>query len=175
MYLTALVALRVAERRTLAQWTIIDFAAAVAVGAIIGRTAVAGSQSYATGAVALVAIVVAHRAASLLRFNPVLGKLSDHRVRVLVAAGRVRDAELRRCGLTHNDLYAALRQRSVFDLADVRLVLYESKGDISVVPTAVDRSAPLVVVGLADSVGYRQYQEPTRGADGESSGGPSQP
>ena len=39
MYLTALLALRLGERRTLAQWTIIDFATAVAMGAIIGRTA----------------------------------------------------------------------------------------------------------------------------------------
>ena len=49
MYATALVALRLGERRTLAQWTIIDFATAVAMGAIIGRTAIAGTQSYATG------------------------------------------------------------------------------------------------------------------------------
>ena len=41
IYMTALVGLRLAERRTLAQWTIIDFAAAVAVGGIVGRTAIA--------------------------------------------------------------------------------------------------------------------------------------
>ncbi len=49
MYVTALLGLRLGERRTLAQWTIIDFAAAVAMGAIVGRTAVASTQSYATG------------------------------------------------------------------------------------------------------------------------------
>jgi hypothetical protein len=45
MYGTALLFLRLAQRRTLAQWTIVDFAAAVAIGAIVGRTAVAESQS----------------------------------------------------------------------------------------------------------------------------------
>src|ERR671929_1253918 len=90
MYVTALVALRVGERRTLAQWTIIDFATAVAMGAIIGRTAIAGTQSYLTGAVALVTLVAVHRVASVLRFRPMLNKLFDHRVRVLVADGRVR-------------------------------------------------------------------------------------
>src|SRR3954465_1592777 len=79
MYVTALVALRLGERRTLAQWTIIDFATAVAMGAIIGRTAVAGTQSYLTGAVALVTLVVIHRCASVLRFNPIFNKLVDHR------------------------------------------------------------------------------------------------
>ena len=38
MYLAALVGLRLTYRRTLAQWTAIDFAAAVANGAIVGRT-----------------------------------------------------------------------------------------------------------------------------------------
>ncbi len=54
IYGTALLGMRVGERRTLAQWTTIDFAAAVA---IVGRTALAKDQSYAVGAVALVTIV----------------------------------------------------------------------------------------------------------------------
>ena len=137
MYSTALVALRIGERRTLAQWTIIDFATAVAMGAIIGRTALAPSQSYAVGAVALVTLVAIHRAASLLRFNPLLGKLADHRVRVLVAHGELRRRELRRCGLTDNDLFAELRQHGVFALDGIRYVLYEAKGSITVVPEQV--------------------------------------
>src|SRR5579884_780215 len=93
MYATALVALRLGERRTLAQWTIIDFATAVAMGAIIGRTAIAGTQSYITGAVAVVALVVMHRIVSALRFTRAAGKLVDHRVRVLVVGGDVRYTE----------------------------------------------------------------------------------
>src|SRR3954447_8257690 len=156
MYATALVVLRLGERRTLAQWTIIDFATAVAMGAIIGRTAIAGTQSYLTGAAALVALVVAHRVASVLRFNPVFNKLVDHRLRVLVADGELRSAELRRCGLTDNDLFSQLRQRGFFDVTALRYVLYETKGSITVVPAELpdpDR-APLVRAGLAASAGY---------------------
>ncbi len=154
MYLTALVGLRLGERRTLAQWTIIDFAAAVAVGAIVGRTAIAEGQSYAVGAVALLTIIAVHRLASLLRFSPLLGKLADHRVRVLVADGKVRRGQLRLCGLTDNDLFAELRLRGVFDLADVQYVLYESKGGLTVVRRHEQR-APLVTVALEDSTGYQ--------------------
>jgi uncharacterized membrane protein YcaP (DUF421 family) len=154
MYGTALVGLRMAQRRTLAQWTIIDFAAAVAVGAIIGRTASADSQSYASGAVALLTIVAAHRLASLLRFQPLLGKLTDYRVRVLVADGRVRRSQLRRCGLTDNDLYAELRQRGVFDISQLQYVLYEGKGGLTVVPRDGPGQTPLVWAGVRDSVGY---------------------
>ncbi len=111
IYMVALVGLRLGERRTLAQWTIIDFATAVAVGAIVGRTAIAGTQSFVSGAAALLTLIVVHRLASLLRFRPLLGKLADHRVRVLVAHGEVRHDQLRLCGLTDKDLYAQLRQR----------------------------------------------------------------
>ena len=156
IYATALLALRIGERRTLAQWTIIDFATAVAMGAIIGRTAIAGTQSYVTGAVALLVLVLVHRVASVLRFRPVLGKLVDHRVRVLVADGRIRHSQLRRCGVTENDLYTQLRQRGVFSLDDVRYVLYESKGSITIVPAEADgEPAPaLVQAGLEDAAGY---------------------
>ena len=51
IYLVAVLGLRIAQRRTLSQWTAIDFAATVAIGAILGRTAIAGSQSFAIGAV----------------------------------------------------------------------------------------------------------------------------
>jgi len=100
IYGTALLGLRVGERRTLAQWTTIDFAAAVTIGAIVGRTALAKDQSYAVGAVALVTIVAVHRLASLLRFSPLFGKLQDHRIRVLVVNGELRRRQLRLCGLT---------------------------------------------------------------------------
>ncbi len=155
MYLTALAGLRLGERRTLAQWTIIDFATAVAIGAIVGRTAIANTQSFVTGAVALLVLVVLHRLASLLRFNPVLGKLADHRVRVLVAHGQLRRGQLRRCGLTDNDLYAQLRQRGAFDLAGIRYVLYEAKGDLTIVPEQPGTIPPLVRDGLNSAIGWR--------------------
>lgn len=154
MYVTALLALRLGERRTLAQWTIIDFATAVAMGAVIGRTAIAGTQSYLTGAVAVVTLVVVHRLASGARFSELANKLMDHRVRVLVADGQVRSRELRRCGLTDNDLFAQLRQRGVFDLAGVRYVLYETKGSITVVPRDGGTDEPLVRAGVEAAAGY---------------------
>ena len=165
MYVTALVGLRLGERRTLAQWTIIDFATAVAMGAIVGRTAIAEGQSYLTGAVALFTLIVVHRLASLLRFRPLLGKLADHRIRVLVAQGELRRDQLRLCGLTDNDLYAQLRQRGVFNLSRVRYVLYEAKGDLTVVPEASEPVPPLAQIGLKDSIGWTEPPKDTSGND----------
>lgn len=156
MYATAMFALRLGERRTLAQWTIIDFATAVAMGAIIGRTAIAKSESFITGAVAVVALVVVHRLVSALRFTRPIAKLVDHRVRILVEHGQVRRDQLRKCAITENDLYAHLRQQGFFNLGDIRYVLYETKGGLTVVPDD-DRRAddePLVKAGIETSAGY---------------------
>jgi uncharacterized membrane protein YcaP (DUF421 family) len=157
MYLAALVGLRLTYRRTLAQWTAIDFAAAVAIGAIIGRTAIASSQSLLSGVVALVTILAAHWLVSTGRYGaPVVAKLTDHRVRVLVDHGRLRDRQLRVCGITKSDLFAQLRQQGVYRLEDLRYVLYETKGALTIVPEDGRDTAPqsLVAAGLEDAAGY---------------------
>jgi uncharacterized membrane protein YcaP (DUF421 family) len=155
IYATALVGLRLGERRTLAQWTIIDFATAVAIGAIVGRTAIASNQSLITGVVALLTLVAVHRLASLLRFNTVFSKLLDHRLRVLVAHGQLRRGQLRRCGLADDDLFAQLRQSGVRRLDDVRYVLYEANGDLTIVREDRDPDGELVETALRGSVGFR--------------------
>jgi uncharacterized membrane protein YcaP (DUF421 family) len=154
IYVTALGMLRLGERRTLAQWTIIDTVAAVAVGAIVGRTAIASDQSFVTGAVAMITLVVMHRLVSGLRTRPRFRRLTDHRIRVLVAHGQVRRHQLMICGLTESDLLAQLRQRGVFGLSDVLFVLYEAKGGLTVVSGAHPAGdlPELVQAGLREAV-----------------------
>lgn len=155
MYLVAMVGLRAAHRRTVSQWTAIDFAAAVAIGAVMGRTAVASGQSFALGAVALVTFLVVHTVAVFLRFNPIFAKVTDHRVRVLVAHGRVRRRQLIICGITENDLLSQLRQGGIGDVRELRYALYETKGELTLVRE--DRSPgdpPTVKGGLQDAAGF---------------------
>src|SRR5215218_2853014 len=59
--------------------TAIDVAAAVALGAILGRTAIAKDRSVAVGAAALLAILVANHLLALSRFHPRVARLVDHR------------------------------------------------------------------------------------------------
>jgi uncharacterized membrane protein YcaP (DUF421 family) len=156
MYAVALVGLRLAHRRTLAQWTAIDFAAAVAIGAILGRTALASDQSFLVGATALMTILAAHTLVTFGRYWPWFAKTTDHRVRVLLEHGRLREDQLRVCGLTRNDVFAQLRQHSVRSLSELRYVLYETKGDLTVIlEEGEDHPDPqLVQIGLVDAAGY---------------------
>jgi uncharacterized membrane protein YcaP (DUF421 family) len=147
MFAVAVGGLRIAERRTLAQLGAFDFAVAVAVGALIARTATSSTTSFATGAVVLVTLLLAHRAITELRRHHWLGPLVDAPPRVLIAHGRPQDRELARAGLTLGDVYALLRENQVVAVEDVQYLLYESRGALTVVTTA-DQVGPLIRDGL---------------------------
>ena len=100
LYLTAVLGLRVGERRTLAQLSPFDFVAAVAVGAIVGRVPNAHDGSYLNGLATLATVLGAHAGLTRLRLRNGAARLLEHRPRLLVAEGRVLEDELRRCGLT---------------------------------------------------------------------------
>ena len=99
LFLTAVALFRITERRTLAELAPFDFVTAVAVGAIVGRTATAADTSFLTGAAALVTLLIAHAVVSRLRFLPGMARLVDPPVRTLIRDGQVQRANLRRCGL----------------------------------------------------------------------------
>jgi uncharacterized membrane protein YcaP (DUF421 family) len=147
LFALAVIGLRLAERRTLAQLSAFDFAVAVAIGAIIGRGATASDTSFVTSAVALVTLLVAHRVVGIGRRHSRVVRLIDHPPRVLVARGELQVRELARAGLTAEDVYALLRERGIGDLGEVGYLLYETRGAVTVV--GADREpGPLVKEGL---------------------------
>jgi len=133
LFLTAVVAFRIAERRTIAEMNAYDFVAAVAAGAIVGRVPNSSTTSYLEGAVTLIAILAAHAILSRLRYAKPVASLVDHPPRLLVENGHVIDRQMRRSGLTTDDLFALLRANHVQTLSEVRYVIYETRGRISVI------------------------------------------
>lgn len=132
LFLTAVFGFRIGERRTLAEMSAFDFVAAVASGAIVGRVPNSTTTSYLEGAVTLITVLLAHQIISRMRQRPWLATLFDHPPRVLIADGHIFDRELRRSGLNRSDLLGLLRQKSITDLSEVRLVVFEQRGQISV-------------------------------------------
>ena len=149
LFAVTVIGLRLGERRTLAQLSAFDFTVAVAIGSIIGRTATAASTSFATGAVALVALLVVHRFVALARrHSRVLVRAIDHPPRVLVAHGRIQQRELDWAGLTLPDVYMLLREHDVGDLSQVGYLLYEPRGRTTLI-RAGEEPGPVMRQGLA--------------------------
>ncbi|WP_156685884.1 DUF421 domain-containing protein [Mycobacterium sp. Marseille-P9652] len=138
LFATAVTAFRLTLRRTIAEFTPFDWVTAVAVGAIVGRTATAGDTSWLTGAAALLTLIVAHDTVARLRFLPWVHRLVDPPVRVLIRDGEVDDRNLKRCRLTRDDLDAVLRQHGHRSVAGIRLAVFETKGVVSVLGESED-------------------------------------
>ena len=154
IFLAAVVLLRLARRRTVAQWTVTDVVTAVSIGAVVGRTSVADTEAVTTGLAALGTLVAMHALViDARRFSPVR-RLTEHRVRVLVADGAFRHGELRRCGLTVEDVEEQMRLRGVRDLHGIRYVLFERQGGLTVVPDADAAGEPLVARALDEAVDW---------------------
>ena len=96
---TAAAAFRCTERRTIAQFTQFDWITAVAVGAIVGRTATSAGTSWITGTAALLTLIAAHAVVARMRFIPWMRRLVDPPVRVLIRDGRLDEQNLRRSRL----------------------------------------------------------------------------
>lgn len=150
LYFTAVLVLRLGERRTLADLSLFDFVAAVAVGSVVGRLPSARDSSFLDGAATLAAVLGAHWCITRLRRFPSLTHILEHEPRLLVAHGKVLDHELRRCGLTRSDLHAMLRQRGVGDPVEARFVVFEQRGQVSVIrESGPDGAEPELVRGIA--------------------------
>lgn len=128
LFVVAVVGLRLGERRTLSQLNAFDFTVAVAIGSIIGRTVTAAATSFATGAVALVTLLLVHRTVAFARRHSRIARRIDHPPRVLIANGAIQQRELAWAGLTSADVYVLLRQHAVADLSQVGYLLYEPNG-----------------------------------------------
>lgn len=152
LFVLSLIGFRIGERRTFAQLSPFDFAVSVALGAIIGRTATSDTTSFATGAVALIALLVAHYAVSEIRRHWHGSGLVDQPPNVLILGGHLHHDGMARGGLTPADVKALLRQRGVGDIAEVDVMLFESRGGVSIHPAGTPRT-PLIVDAL-DSAGY---------------------
>ena len=135
LFLTAAATFRLTTRRTMAQLAPFDWVAAVAVGAIVGRTATASDASWLTGTAALVSLLLVHAGLTRLRLFPGVQRFVDPPVRVLIHDGAVDVVNLARCGMTEDDLVAVLRQGGYQSPTEVHLALLESRGTVSFVPS----------------------------------------
>lgn len=149
LYGTAVVLLRVGERRTLSRLSTTDVVVGVALGAIVGRSITSPDTSWSEGAVGLLVLIALHRLLSLLRFLHRVRILTDHVPRLLVIDGQVQRSQLFRSGLPLNDLQAALRENGVRRLDEVQAAVYEATGSLTVV--RVSESGELVDAALRRS------------------------
>ncbi len=136
VYLVLLIGLRLAGKRELGQMTVFDLVVVLVISNAVQNAMLGPDTSLTGGLVAAVTLLVLNRVVNLIGRNvPWLGRELTGTPTLLVHAGAIVPENLRREGLTEDEVMQALREHGVNDLASVALAVLEVDGTISVVPT----------------------------------------
>lgn len=136
-YVVLVIVLRVTGKRSLAQLNAFDFVVTVALGSTLATILLSAQVSFTEGITALgllaglqflVATISAHRPSSRvgLTSRPVL----------LLAHGAIRHQALKRNRLTESELRQAVRMQGTGDLSQVKAVVLETNGKLSIITTS---------------------------------------
>ena len=133
-YVSTLAAIRLAGRRTVAELSAFDVVVTVAIGSLVASTAASDDPGYAQGVTALVTLLVLQVVIAALRQrSATLRRLLDFKPETVVDGGRVHlPSGPLSSQMTWDELQSKLRERGVFDLDDVILVVVEPTGELSV-------------------------------------------
>lgn len=132
IYLAVVVVTRLFGQRSLSIVSTFDYPVTVAVGAIVGRTALVHT-SLLGGVIALVTLFGIQSVVAWLRNNTRLGTLVDNAPILLVRDGRILGDNLRRAHVSEEDLIDDLRSSGVASIDTVAAVVLERSGRVSVI------------------------------------------
>ena len=137
VYLFLVVGLRLLGKRELGQMTIYDLVLLIVLANAVQNAMVGNDSSLGGGIIAAVTLLVINRLFNLvLSRSPKLEHFMVGEPTLIVNDGVIIENRLRREGVTHEQLMAALREHGLDDLNDVHLAILEVDGTISVVPIA---------------------------------------
>ncbi len=125
---------RVNGLRSFSKMTNFDFVMTVATGSLLAGAGQSSSWSaFVQTLTAMVALfVVQFVTARLRKSSDKFENAIQNTPMILMRNGKILDEALRETGVAESDLIAKLREANVLDLRDVRAVVLETTGDISV-------------------------------------------
>ena len=131
-YAAVILLTRLSGVRSLATMSSFDFAATVAVGSTVATTA-AGSTPLASGVLVLVMLFLLQYLVARLRRRTAAERLLDNRPLLVMHEGQVLDDNLALARVNRAELWAQLRMAGVHRRDEVRAVVMETTGSMSVI------------------------------------------
>lgn len=132
IYLAVILFTRLAGKRSFSKMSSFDFAMTVAVGSVIASTILSKSVSLWEGITGLAAIYILQMAVALLREIKWIHRAVDNTPRLLMDGNEILRENLKRSRVSEDDLRSKLREANVLNLDQVRAVIFEVTGDVSV-------------------------------------------
>lgn len=132
IYSTVIILTRLFGKRSFSKMSSFDFAMTVAIGSIIATTLMSSSVSMIEGIIGLTIVYVLQISAALMRRVGFIQNLMDNSPLLLMDGEKILEDNLRKARVTTSDLRSKLREANVTRLSQVKSVIFETTGDISV-------------------------------------------
>ncbi|MEL7834202.1 DUF421 domain-containing protein [Fodinibius sp. Rm-B-1B1-1] len=133
IYIALIVFTRLGGLRSFSKMSSFDFAITVAIGSIVATSLLSSDPPLLQAVTALGVLYVVQMTVARLRVKNIgIGKMVDNKPILLMDKSKILDGNLDKAGVTISDLRAKLREANVTQLSQVKAVVMESTGDISV-------------------------------------------
>lgn len=151
IYASLMILTRIAGLRSFAKISSFDFAVTVAIGSLVASTIITPDPPLLQAVVGLASLYGIQMLVAFLRQRSGAARSTmDNAPLLLMDGTRVLGDNLRRAGLTEDDLRAKLREANVLRREEIRAVVMESTGDVSVLHG--DPDGPELEAGLLAGV-----------------------
>jgi len=132
IYITVIVLTRINGLRSLSKMSSFDFAITIAIGSVIATTVTSETPSLLDGAAALIALYACQRLVSWARYHHGASNFVDNEPVIVMVGDRIFEDVLEDTRFTKEDIYSQLRIHNIHNFNEVRAVVLETTGDISV-------------------------------------------
>ncbi|SNR74675.1 Protein of unknown function [Maribacter sedimenticola] len=146
IYLAIIILTRISGKRSFSKMSSFDFAMTVAVGSIVATTILSSSVKLIEGIIGLIAIYGLQISIALARRKKSIQELVDNSPLLLMDGEKIIDANLLKARVTEGDLRSKLREANVTDLQQIKAVVFETTGDISVLHKKDDKPLSLWIM-----------------------------
>ncbi|QXP78870.1 MULTISPECIES: DUF421 domain-containing protein [Winogradskyella] len=139
IYIALIILTRISGKRSFSKMSSFDFAMTVSIGSILATVIVSKSVSLQYGILGLVIIYSLQMLVATFRQWQPIQDLVDNKPTFLMKNGQLLKDNLKKCKVTESDVKAKLREANVIQLSEVKAVVFESTGDISVLHGSDDK------------------------------------
>ncbi|WP_407557551.1 DUF421 domain-containing protein [Winogradskyella sp. 4-2091] len=140
IYMALVVLTRISGKRSFSKMSSFDFAMTVAIGSVMATVIISKSVSLQYGISALAIIYAIQMLVAAARRTKFVQDIVDNQPTLLMKDGKLLETNLKKCKVTESDIKAKLREANVIQLSEVKAVVFESTGDISVLHGTSDKS-----------------------------------
>ena len=132
IYLSVILLTRICGKRSFSKMSSFDFAMTVAVGSIIATTILSTSVKLIDGIIGLIAVYLLQISIAFARRNVIVKKIVDNSPLLLMDGEKILKNNLRKARVSEGDLRSKLREANVTQLSQIKAVVFETTGDITV-------------------------------------------